>query len=65
MICFAVENEVNVWDEGDDSDSNIRIDPKKGVMAATFNKLVERLTSERDHGERERERLLFIRNCYI
>lgn len=49
-FCIA-DNEVNVWDEGPDSERNIRIDPKKGVVAATFNKLVEKLTSERDHGE--------------
>ena len=48
------ETEVNVWDEGPDSASSIRIDPKKGVVAATFNKLVEKLTSERDHGEEMR-----------
>lgn len=50
-VCILLDNEVNVWDEGEDSGTNIRIDPKKGVMAATFNKLVEKLTSERDHGE--------------
>ena len=50
------ENEVNVWDEGVDAATNIRIDPKKGVVAATFNKLVERLTSERDHGKRREGR---------
>lgn len=49
--CIITESEVNVWDEGSDSERNIRIDPKKGVMAATFNKLVEKLTSERDHGK--------------
>ena len=48
-VCFA-ENEVSVWDEGPDSEKNIRMDPKRGVVAATFNKLVERLTSEGDHG---------------
>ena len=48
---YCAENEVNVWDEGADSEKNIRVDPKKGVTAATFNKLVERLTSERDHGQ--------------
>ncbi len=42
---------MNVWDEGEDSEKNIRVYPKKGVVAATFNKLVERLTSERDHGQ--------------
>lgn len=57
ILCFIdpcpppAENEVNVWDEGADAATNIRIDPKKGVVAATFNKLVEKLTSERDHGE--------------
>ena len=47
---------MNVWDEGEDCDKNIRIDPKRGVVAATFNKLVEKLTSERDHGNEDSER---------
>ena len=42
---------MNVWDAGEDSEKNIRIEPKRGVVGATFNKLVEKLTSERDHGE--------------
>ena len=43
---------MNVWDEGPDSDKNLRYDSKKpGVVSgATFNKLVERMTSEKDHG---------------
>ena len=52
---FVLENEVNVWDAGEDSVETIRIDPKKGVVAATFNKLVEKLTSERDHGKWTRQ----------
>ena len=46
------EDDVNVWDEGPDSDKNLRYDSKKpGVVSgATFNKLVERMTSEKDHG---------------
>jgi len=44
--------DVSVWDEGPDSDCNIRYNTlKPGTVAgASFNKLVERVTSERDHG---------------
>ena len=42
---------MNVWDVGKDCGANIRYEPKKGVVAATFNKLVEKITSEKDHGE--------------
>ena len=47
------ENDVNVWDEGPDSSHNIRFDKKNPalVTGATFNKLVERMTSEKDHGK--------------
>ena len=60
---MLAENEVNVWDEGEDSEKNIRVDPKKGVVAATFNKLVERLTSERDHGQSDN--ILLLTSCWI
>lgn len=41
-----------MWDEGTDSVKNIRYNVSKpGLVAgATFNKLVERITSEKDHG---------------
>ena len=44
---------MNVWDEGPDSSENIRYDKKNAslVTGATFNKLVQKMTSERDHGE--------------
>lgn len=58
------DDEVNVWEEGPDSEKNIRFDSRHPnlVVGATFNKLVERVTSEKDHGvcvcmrERDRER---------
>ena len=40
-----------MWDVGEDCGTNIRIEPKKGVVAATFNKLVEKITSEKDLGK--------------
>ena len=48
------DEDVNVWDEGPDSDKNIRYNSSKPgmVSGATFNKLVERVTSEKDHGKR-------------
>ena len=52
MFFSLSDNECNVWDVGEDSGTNIRVDPKKGVVAATFNKLVEKITSEKDHGEK-------------
>ncbi len=51
FLIIILDNECNVWDVGDDCATNIRTEPKKGVVAATFNKLVEKITSERDHGE--------------
>lgn len=50
---LSVEQEdTNVWDEGPDSEKNLRYNVSKpGLVAgATFNKLVERVTSEKDHG---------------
>ena len=43
---------MNVWDVGPDSEKNIRFDSRNPnlVVGASFNKLVERVTSERDHG---------------
>lgn len=54
FFSFAyTDDDVNVWDEGPDSSHNIRFDKKNPslVTGATFNKLVERMTSEKDHGE--------------
>ena len=49
---------VNIWDEGPDSDANFHFDKKRGVVvAASFNKLVERITSSKDHGEEDVLRL--------
>ena len=45
----------NIWEEDLESESNIRIDKNGLVIGATLNKLVERITSTRDHGERRRE----------
>ena len=44
---------MNIWDEDPDSESNLRFDKKKPgvVVGGTFNKLVERITSSKDHGE--------------
>ena len=46
-------SECNIWDEGPESELNIKYDQKKPgmVVAATFNKLVEKATSVTDHGE--------------
>ncbi len=35
----------------DDNDDNIRIDPGKGIVAASSEKIVEKITSERILGE--------------
>lgn len=47
-----VEDDCNIWDEGEDMEFNIRFDKKKPgvVVGASFNKLVERITSVTDHG---------------
>ena len=49
---LASDDEMNVWDVGPDSEKNIRFDSRNPnlVVGASFNKLVERVTSERDHG---------------
>ena len=48
-----VEDDCNIWDERSDSEQNIRFDKKKPgvVVGATFNKLVEKVTSVTDHGK--------------
>ena len=48
-----VEDDCNIWDEGDDYETNIRFDKKRPgvVVGASFNKLIERITSVTDHGE--------------
>ncbi len=35
----------------DDNDDNVRVDPEKGIVAATFEKIVEKITCERILGE--------------
>ncbi|XP_064383914.1 uncharacterized protein LOC135332919 isoform X2 [Halichondria panicea] len=47
----AIQDDTNVWDEGPDSEKNLRYNVSKPgtVAGATFNKLVERVTSEKDH----------------
>ena len=51
-------DDCNIWDEGSDQEGNIRFDKKRPgvVVGATFNKLVERITSLTDHGKNESER---------
>ncbi|XP_019851329.1 PREDICTED: uncharacterized protein LOC100638387 isoform X1 [Amphimedon queenslandica] len=46
-----VEDDCNIWDEGPDSEHNIRFKKTNElvVVGATFNKLVERITSVTDH----------------
>jgi hypothetical protein len=48
-----VEDDCNIWDEGPDNEHNIRFKksgPGEGmVLGASFNKLVERITSVTDH----------------
>lgn len=48
-----VEDDCNIWDEGPDSEHNIRFKKTNDVIVvgATFNKLVERITSVTDHGQ--------------
>lgn len=49
-ITSMIEDTINIWDEGPDSEQNFRYDKKRGVVvAASFNKLVERITSSKDH----------------
>ena len=50
----AIQDDTNVWDEGPDSEKNFRYNVSKPgtVAGATFNKLVERVTSEKDHGRK-------------
>lgn len=55
-----VEDGCNIWDEGPDCELNIRFGKRRSgeevVVGATFNKLVERITSVTDHGKC---------NCYV
>ncbi len=53
MSCGCSSSDVvNIWDEGPDTELNLRLDKKRQglVVGATFNKLVERITSSKDHG---------------
>ena len=49
-----VEDDCNIWDEDDSGEVNIRFDKKRPgvVVGASFNKLVERITSVTDHGKK-------------
>ena len=55
MLCVFFADDCNIWDEASDQEGNIRFDKKRPgvVVGATFNKLVERITSLTDHGEKE------------
>jgi hypothetical protein len=48
-ISSMVEDDANIWEEDLESESNIRYDRNGQVIGATLNKLVERVTSTRDH----------------
>ena len=50
---LAAADDANIWEEDMESESNIRYDKNGQVIGATLNKLVERVTSTRDHGEWE------------
>ena len=48
---YCATDDANIWEEDLESERNIRCDKTGQVVGATFNKLVERITSTRDHGE--------------
>ena len=48
--CVPPPDDANIWEEDLESESNIRYDRNGLVIGATLNKLVERVTSTRDHG---------------
>ena len=53
-VLLLSADDCNIWDEGSDQEGNIRFDKKRPgvVVGATFNKLVERITSLTDHGKK-------------
>jgi hypothetical protein len=48
-ITSMVEDDSNIWEEDLESEHSIRYDKSGQVTGATLNKLVERITSTRDH----------------
>ena len=51
FVCLVHADGANIWEEDLESESNIRYDSRSGqVIGATLNKLVERVSSTRDHG---------------
>lgn len=53
----------NIWEEDLESEKSIRYDKNGLVIGATLNKLVERITSTRDHGILEAGRGMIV--CVI
>jgi hypothetical protein len=50
-LLLTIVDDASIWDEPEDDESNIRISNEtKTIASATLNKLIERLTSEKDHG---------------
>ena len=47
----CVLDDANIWEEDREGETSIRYDKNGQVVGATLNKLVERVTSTRDHGE--------------
>ena len=47
----CVLDDANIWEEDLEGETSIRYDKNGQVVGATLNKLVERVTSTRDHGE--------------
>ena len=52
-LCLCADDS-NIWEEDLESEHSIRYDKSGQVTGATLNKLVERITSTRDHGEGRR-----------
>lgn len=53
---MGATDDTNIWEEDLESEKSIRYDKNGLVIGATLNKLVERITSTRDHGIRTWQR---------
>ena len=50
-VVSDVADDSNIWEEDLECEGSIRYDRAGQVVGATLNKLVERITSTRDHGK--------------
>jgi hypothetical protein len=64
-VSSMVEDDANIWEEDLESESNIRHDRHGQVTGATLNKLVERVTSTRDHDLEFVKTFLFTYQAFI